>query len=83
MDDMISLLSRRKSLMAIKKKKIFQLAEERLMRVRNSSENSMDLSKDEDFIKITSFCSNTRAAVKMLGKIVQTIPEMKGPRIDE
>jgi len=79
----MSLLSRRKSLMAAKKKKIFESAEERLMRVRNSSENRMDLSKDEDFIKITSFSSNTRTAVKMLGKIVQTIPEMKGPRIDE
>lgn len=53
------------------------------MRVRNSNENTMDFTNDEDFIKITNFCNNTRTAVKMLGKIVQTIPEMKGPRIDE
>lgn len=74
MDDIISLLNRRKSLMAVKKKRIFDSAEERLMRVRNSSENNMEFNNDEDFIKITNFCSNTRAAVKMLGKIVQTIP---------
>ncbi len=29
---------------------------------------------DEDFIKITNFCPNTRTAVKMLAKIAQTIP---------
>jgi len=53
------------------------------MRARSNTSNNMDLTNDEDFLKITSFCQNTRTAVKMLGKIAQTIPEIQGPRIDE
>lgn len=53
------------------------------MRARNGAESDLDLNNDEDFLKITNFCQNTRTAVKMLGKIAQTIPEIQGPRIDE
>jgi hypothetical protein len=45
--------------------------------------HSAELSTDEDLLKMTSFCQNVRTAVKMLGKIVHTIPAIQGPRIDE
>ena len=42
-----------------------------------------DVVKDEEFLRIVGFCQNPETAVKMLGKIIQSVPEMKGPRIDE
>lgn len=38
---------------------------------------------DDDLLRVTNFCQNPRTAIKMLGRIVQTVPEVKGPRIDE
>lgn len=71
-------------LIAAKKNKILEEAEEKLNEARCHPErNWSDISKDEDFSKITSFCQNPQVAVKMLGRIIQTVPEIKGPRIDE
>lgn len=42
-----------------------------------------DMANDEDLLRVTNFCQNPRTAVRMLGRIVQTVPEVKGPRIDE
>lgn len=70
--------------MAVKKRKILEVADDQLAKARENADiNIVDLSNDDEFSKITNFCQNPRTAVKMLGKIIQTIPEMKGPRIDE
>lgn len=55
----------------------------KLNEVRHNPDGNSEISQDEDFLKVTSFCQNQRTAVKMLARIVQTIPEVKGPRIDE
>lgn len=70
--------------MAVKKRKILEVADDQLSKARENADiNIVDLANDDEFSKITNFCQNPRTAVKMLGKIIQTIPEMKGPRIDE
>jgi hypothetical protein len=70
--------------MAVKKRKILEVADDQLAKARENADiNIVDLANDDEFSKITNFCQNPRTAVKMLGKIIQTIPEMKGPRIDE
>lgn len=84
MDDIIALLSKRKTLMAAKKRRILEDAEEKLVKTRHSVDpNQLDFVNDEELSKITNFCQNPRTAVKMLGKIIQTIPNISGPRIDE
>lgn len=70
--------------MAVKKRKILEVADDQLAKARENADiNIVDLANDDEFSKITNFCQNPRTAIKMLGKIIQTIPEMKGPRIDE
>ena len=84
MDEIISLISRRKVMITSKKNKILEEAEERLSQARCSPEdNWADIVREEDFLRITNFCQNPQVAVKMLGKIIQTVPDVKGPRIDE
>ena len=41
------------------------------------------MGSDEELNKIVSFAANQRTATRMLAKIMQTLPEVKGPRIDE
>ena len=70
--------------MTSKKRKIIEEANEKMNKAKlNIDTNHPDLINDEEFVRITSFCQNPKTAVKMLGKIIQTIPEIKGPRIDE
>jgi hypothetical protein len=70
--------------MSVKKRKILETADDQLAKARENADiNIVDLANDDEFSKITNFCQNPRTAVRMLGKIIQTIPEMKGPRIDE
>jgi hypothetical protein len=77
------LLNRRKTLIGAKKMRIIDEAEARLSEMRQNPDSNPEIIQDEDFLKVTSFCQNPRTAVKMLARIVQTIPEVKGPRIDE
>ena len=78
------MIGKRKILIAAKKNRLFEDAAEKLNQAKCSPEHSWsDIVKDEDFLKITSFCQNPQTAVKMLGRIIQTVPEIKGPRIDE
>jgi len=77
------LINKRKCLIAAKKTKILEEAQEKLNQARCQPEkNWSEIIKDEDFLKVTSFCQNPEIAVKMLGRIIQTVPEIKGPRID-
>ena len=63
---------------------ILEEAREKLNQARCQPEkNWSEIIKDEDFLKVTNFCQNPEIAVKMLGRIIQTVPEIKGPRIDE
>lgn len=79
----MALLSKRKTMMAAKKRRILEDAEEKLVKTRHSVDpNQIDFVNDDELLKITSFCQNPRTAVKMLGKIIQTIPNISGPRID-
>jgi hypothetical protein len=82
-DDIIGLLGKRKSLMVAKKRRILEDAEDRLTKTRNSVDiNQIDFVNDDELAKVTNFCQNPKTAVKMLGKIIQTIPNINGPRID-
>jgi hypothetical protein len=81
-DEIIALLGRRKTLMGVKRRRILEEAEERLLRAR-AGEVAVDLANDDEVARVTSFCQNPRTAVKMLGRIIQTIPNISGPRIDE
>lgn len=70
--------------MAAKKRRIIEEADERLNKARNNIDpNQIDFVNDDELAKVTSFCQNPKTAVKMLGKIIQTIPNISGPRIDE
>jgi hypothetical protein len=46
-------------------------------------EGQVDFANDDEIARVTSFCQNPKTAVKMLGRIIQTIPNINGPRIDE
>ena len=75
MDEIIALIGKRKILIAAKKNRLFEDAAEKLNQARCSPEqNWSDIVKDEDFLKITGFCQNPQTAVKMLAKIIQTVP---------
>jgi hypothetical protein len=66
-----------------KRRRILEEAEERLSKVKMGGETQVDLTNDEELARVTSFCQNPKTAVKMLGRIIQTIPNISGPRIDE
>ena len=84
MDDIIALLNRRKHLMATKKRVIVEEAQEALTRARmHSDTNHIDMRHDEELAKIVSFASSQRTATRMLGRIMQSMPEGRGPRADE
>lgn len=69
--------------MSAKKRRIIEEAEEKLNKARkNVDPNQIDFVNDDELAKVTSFCQNPKTAVKMLGKIIQTIPNISGPRID-
>ena len=62
--------------MAVKKRKILEVADDQLAKARENADiNIVDLANDDEFSKITNFCQNPQTAVK----IIQTTPEMKGP----
>ena len=70
--------------MATKKRVIAEEAEEALSRARlHMDSNHIEMRHDEELAKIVSFASNQRTATRMLGRIMQTMPEGKGPRVDE
>lgn len=70
--------------MAAKKRRIVEDAEERLTKAKNNIDPSqIDFVNDDQLAKVTNFCQNPKTAVKMLGKIIQTIPNISGPRIDQ
>lgn len=68
--------------MRAKRRRILEEAEERLAKAR-VGEVAVDLVNDDEMARVTSFCQNPKTAVKMLGRIMQTIPNISGPRIDE
>ncbi len=70
--------------MAAKKKRILEEADEKLIKAKNNVDpNQLDFVNDDELAKVTNFCQNPKTAVKMLGKIIQTVPNISGPRIDE
>ena len=53
-------------------------------RAKNNSDlNNFEYINDAEFLKITEFCSNTNMAIKILSRIMNLIPELRGPRADE
>jgi hypothetical protein len=68
--------------MGLKRRRILEEAEERLAKAR-AGEGQVDMVNDDELARVTNFCQNPKTAVKMLGKIIQTIPNISGPRIDE
>lgn len=55
----------------------------RLQKAKNVTLNNFEFADDEDFKRIVGFCNNTQMAIKILGKIVHLLPELRGPRDDE
>ena len=45
--------------------------------------NHIEMRHDEELAKIVSFASSQRTATRMLGRIMQSMHEEKGPRADE
>ncbi len=68
--------------MGLKRRRMMEDAEERLGKAR-MGEVQVDLINDDELSRITNFCQNPKTAIKMLGRIIQTIPNIGGPRIDE
>lgn len=68
--------------MGLKRRRIMEEAEERLGKAR-AGEVQVDMVNDDELARVTNFCQNPKTAVKMLGRIIQTIPNISGPRIDE
>ena len=84
MDNIIVLLNRRKHLMANKKRVIMAEAKESLSRARLQTDaNHIEMRHDEELAKIVSFASSQRTATRMLGRIMQSMHEERGPRADE
>lgn len=69
--------------MAAKRRRILEEADERLSKAKMGTDMQVDLVNDDELARVTSFCQNPKTAVKMLGRIIQTIPNICGPRIDE
>lgn len=82
MNEIIFLLGRRKALTEVKRRKLREELEERLDKAKNSNFSNFDYFEDEDFKRIISFCPNSQVAVRILGKVVQLLPELRGPRAD-
>ena len=59
--------------------------EEKIERAKyfNGDLTHFDYINDEDMLRITSFCSNTNMAIKILRKVMNLVPEIRGPRADE
>lgn len=69
--------------MQTKKRKLQDEVEDKLERARNVVDLSQfEYVDDEEFCKVTAFCQNPKTAIKILGKIMQTMPDIKGPRND-
>ena len=80
----MALISKRKGIVAAKRRRIIEEADERISKLKfNADSSTIDFVNDDQIARVTNFCQNPRTAVKMLGKIVQTIPNIVGPRIDE
>ena len=57
--------------------------EDRLERARHQTDLShFEYGEDEEFLSIVEFCPNTQLAIKILGKVIHLLPELRGPRAD-
>lgn len=85
MNEIIFLLGKRKTLTALKRRRIREEMEDRLERARSHQGdlNSFEHMNDEEFLRIVEFCPNTHMAIKILGKVMNLVPELRGPRADE
>ena len=84
MNEIIYLLGKRRQLLNVKKRKVRDDVEARLMEAKSSTNNYLCdfvYARDRDFIKITEFCKSTQTAVNILTKLLQVIPNLNDPNL--
>ena len=50
---------------------------------QNNDLNEFVYAKDRDFLKITEFCKSTHTAVNILTKLLQVIPNLNDPNLEQ
>ncbi len=80
------MLSKRKQLVAAKKRKVRDDVEAKLSEARHTYEHDFSefpYSRDRDFMKVTEFCKSTHTAVTVLSKLLQVLPNLNDPNLEQ
>lgn len=50
---------------------------------QNADLNEFVYARDRDFLKITEFCKSTQTAVNILTKLLEVIPNLNNPNLEQ